>query len=133
MYASSKIMLFTKMMCTPANPSQVFSSPEPKAYGELIVYQSSWRLSVRASMPVCVHTFKLLRNRLSICTQKLFTMFFRLFLIATSLLWSFCAICASFSFCGFGEMNFNGSNFFYHYVYIFILFDRYVVQIQMIP
>ena len=25
MYASSKIMLFIKMMCTPANPSQVFS------------------------------------------------------------------------------------------------------------
>ena len=25
MYASSKIMLFTKVMCTPANPSQVFS------------------------------------------------------------------------------------------------------------
>ena len=25
MHASSKIMLFTKMMCTPANPSQVFS------------------------------------------------------------------------------------------------------------
>ena len=25
MYDSTKIMLFTKMMCTPANPSQVFS------------------------------------------------------------------------------------------------------------
>ena len=25
MYASSKIMLFTKMMCNPANPSQVIS------------------------------------------------------------------------------------------------------------
>ena len=26
----------------------VFSSPEPKAHGELIVYQSSWRPSVRS-------------------------------------------------------------------------------------
>ena len=25
MYASSKIMILTKMTCTPANPSQVFS------------------------------------------------------------------------------------------------------------
>ena len=25
MYASSKIMLFTKMMCTPANLSKIFS------------------------------------------------------------------------------------------------------------
>ena len=34
------------------------SSPEPKAHGELIVYQSSRRPSVRASVRPCVHTFK---------------------------------------------------------------------------
>ena len=33
----------------------IFSSPEPKAHGELIVYQSSRRLSVCLS--VCVFTF----------------------------------------------------------------------------
>ena len=27
----------------------IFSSPEPKAHGELVVYQSSWRPCVRAS------------------------------------------------------------------------------------
>ena len=32
---------------------KIFSSPEPKANGELIVYQSSWRPCVRAS--VCSH------------------------------------------------------------------------------
>ena len=40
----------------------IFSSPEPKAHGELIVYQSSRRPSVRACVrpSVCasVHTFK---------------------------------------------------------------------------
>ena len=36
----------------------LFSSPEPKAHGELIVYQSSRRLSVRPSVRLCVHTFK---------------------------------------------------------------------------
>ena len=35
-----------------------FSSPEPKAHGELIVYQSSRRPSVRPSVRPCVHTFK---------------------------------------------------------------------------
>ena len=34
--------------------SAIFSSPEPKAHGELIVYQSSWRPSVRPS--VCAST-----------------------------------------------------------------------------
>ena len=40
----------------------IFSSPEPKAHGELIVYQSSRRPSVRAcvrpSIRASVHTFK---------------------------------------------------------------------------
>ena len=31
------------------NNCDIFSSPEPKAHGELIVYQSGWRLCVRAS------------------------------------------------------------------------------------
>ena len=35
-----------------------FSSPEPKANGELIVYQSSRRLSVCLSVCPSVHTFK---------------------------------------------------------------------------
>ena len=34
--------------------NNLFSSPEPKAHGELIVYQSSRRLCVCQ----CVHTFK---------------------------------------------------------------------------
>ena len=42
--------------------SGIFSSPEPRAHGELIVYQSSRRPSVRASVCAsvrpCVHTFK---------------------------------------------------------------------------
>ena len=40
----------------------LISSPEPKAQGELIVWDSSRRLSVRASVRPCVrasvHTFK---------------------------------------------------------------------------
>ena len=36
----------------------IFSSPEPKAHGELIVYQSSRRLSVCLSVCLCVHIFK---------------------------------------------------------------------------
>ena len=36
----------------------VFSSPEPKAQGELIVYQSSRRPSVRACVRPSVNTFK---------------------------------------------------------------------------
>ena len=35
-----------------------FSSPEPKAHGELIVYQSSRRPSVRPSVGPSVYTFK---------------------------------------------------------------------------
>ena len=33
---------------------QIFSSPEPKAHGELIVYQSSRRPCVRPSVRPCV-------------------------------------------------------------------------------
>ena len=36
----------------------LFSSPERKAQGELIVWDSSRRPSVRASICPCVHTFK---------------------------------------------------------------------------
>ena len=36
----------------------IFSSPEPKAQGELIVWDSSQRPSVRVSVRPCVHTFK---------------------------------------------------------------------------
>ena len=44
---------------------RVVSSPEPKAQGELIVYQSSRRLSVCLSVWLCVNIFKLeyLRNQ----------------------------------------------------------------------
>ena len=34
--------------------AHIFSSPEPKAHGELIVYQSSRRLSVCLCVCVCV-------------------------------------------------------------------------------
>ena len=36
----------------------LFSSPEPKAHGELIVYQLSRRLCVSLSVCLCVHIFK---------------------------------------------------------------------------
>ena len=51
------ILIFYKRM--------FFSSPEPKAQGELIVYQSSRRLSVCLSVWLCVIIFKLeyLRNQ----------------------------------------------------------------------
>ena len=35
-------------LCHKTTTSHIFSSPEPKAHGELIVYQSSRRLLVRA-------------------------------------------------------------------------------------
>ena len=37
---------------------QIVSSPEPKAHGELIVYQSSRRPSMRLCVRECIHTFK---------------------------------------------------------------------------
>ena len=43
----------------------VFSSPEPKAHGELIVYQSSRRPSVCASVRPCVLAFTLLNINIS--------------------------------------------------------------------
>ena len=45
----------------------IFSSPELKAHGELIVYRSSRRPSVRPSVRGCVNTFKheYLRNQLA--------------------------------------------------------------------
>ena len=44
---------------------ELFSSPEPKAHGELIVYQSSRRLSVCLAVCLSVNIFKLeyLRNQ----------------------------------------------------------------------
>ena len=41
------------------NSLYIISSPEPKAHGELIVYQSSGRLSVCASVCLSVNIFKL--------------------------------------------------------------------------
>ena len=40
---------------SPLTPAELFSSPEPKAHGELIVYQSSRRLSVCLCVCVCSH------------------------------------------------------------------------------
>ena len=50
-----------------------FSSPEPKAHGELIVYQSSRRPCVRLCVRPCVNTFKheYLRNQRADCIQIL--------------------------------------------------------------
>ena len=41
-----------------SNINLLISSPEPKAHGELIVYQSSRRLSVCLCVCLCVHIFK---------------------------------------------------------------------------
>ena len=38
-----------------ADLNQIFSSPEPKAHGELIVYQSSRRLCVCRAVCLCVN------------------------------------------------------------------------------
>ena len=40
--------------CNVSSLISVFSSPEPKAHGELIVYRSIRRLCVRASVRPCV-------------------------------------------------------------------------------
>ena len=55
------------------NFPDIFSSPEPKAHGELIVYQSSRRASVHPSVRPCVNTFKheYLRNQRADCNQIL--------------------------------------------------------------
>ena len=50
----------------------VFSSPEPKAHGELIVYQSSRRPSVRA----CVRAFTLLNINISETSGPIATKFY---------------------------------------------------------
>ena len=49
------------------------SSPEPKAHGELIVYQSSRRLCVCLAVCLCVNIFKLeyLRNQWANCNEIL--------------------------------------------------------------
>ena len=46
-----------------------FSSPEPKAHGELIVYQSSRRPSVRPSVRACIHTFNISETSGPIATK----------------------------------------------------------------
>ena len=58
-----EINTFINIIPTPGFP--LFSSPEPKVHGKLIVYQSSRRLSVCMSVCVSVNIFKLeyLRNQ----------------------------------------------------------------------
>ena len=51
----------------------VFSSPEPKSHGELIVYQSSRRPSVRA----CVRAFTLLNINISETSGPIATKFYQ--------------------------------------------------------
>ena len=62
-YGASKISLACEFYVP--NYMYLFSSPEKKAHGELIVYQSSRRPSVRASVSASVHIFKheYLRNQ----------------------------------------------------------------------
>ena len=55
-----------------SNVAPVFSSPEPKAHGELIVYQSSRRPSVRA----CVRAFTLLNINISETSGPIATKFY---------------------------------------------------------
>ena len=52
--------------------NHIFSSPEPKAHGELIVYQSSWRPSVRA----CVRASTLLNKNISETSRPVATKFY---------------------------------------------------------
>ena len=56
-------------MYTPLHP--IFSSPEPKAHGELIVYQSSRRLPVCVTVCLSVNIFKLeyFRNQRANCNH----------------------------------------------------------------
>ena len=54
----------------------LFSSPEPKAHGELIVYQSSRRPSVRASVRPCVRAFTLLNINISETSGSIATKFY---------------------------------------------------------
>ena len=54
----------------------VFSSPEPKAHGELIVYQSSRRPSVRPSVRPCVRAFTLLNINISETSGPIATKFY---------------------------------------------------------
>ena len=54
----------------------VFSSPEPKAHGELIVYQSSRRPSVRASVRLYVRAFTLLNINISETSGPIATKFY---------------------------------------------------------
>ena len=50
----------------------IFSSPEQKAHGELIVYQSSRRPSV----PLCVRSSTLLNNNISETSGRIATKFY---------------------------------------------------------
>ena len=53
-----------------------FSSPEPKAYVELIVYQSSRRPSVRPSVRLCVRPSTLLNINISETSGPIATKFY---------------------------------------------------------
>ena len=54
----------------------IFSSPEPKAHGELIVYQSSRRPSVRPSVRPCVCASTLLNINISETSGPIATKFY---------------------------------------------------------
>ena len=54
----------------------IFSSPEPKAHGELIVYQSSRRPSVRPSVRLCVCASTLLNINISETSGPIATKFY---------------------------------------------------------
>ena len=54
----------------------LFSSPEPKAHGELIVYQSSRRPCVRASVRPSVRAFTLLNINISETSGPIATKFY---------------------------------------------------------
>ena len=56
--------------------NHVFSSPEPKAHGELIVYQSSRRPSVRASVCASVRASTLLNINISETSGPIATKFY---------------------------------------------------------
>ena len=56
--------------------SYIISSPEPKAHGELIVYQSSRRPSVRPCVRACVRLFTLSNMIISTTSRPIPTKFY---------------------------------------------------------
>ena len=63
-------------MARQVQPDSIFSSPEPKAHGELIVYQSSRRLSVCLSVCLCVCVFTFLNMNISEISGPIATKFY---------------------------------------------------------